>query len=62
MVPEAQFAFYMAGAGHMMNIPYPSFPDCAGLCPVNGALALIRVCGISDFPFAASAGIFCVLF
>jgi hypothetical protein len=45
----------MAGAGHIMDISDPSFPNSAGTGAINSALPLIRICGISYFPFATSA-------
>ena len=27
MIPEAELAFFMLGAGHMVNVPNPSLPN-----------------------------------
>jgi hypothetical protein len=62
MVPEAELAFFMSGAGHIVHVPYPPFPDCAGFGSIYSALTLMRIRRIGYFPFAASAGHFGIFF
>lgn len=55
MLPEAQLSLFMTGAGHVVNVPDPSFPDGTGFGSINCALSLHGVCRIGDFPFTIPA-------
>jgi hypothetical protein len=55
MFPEAKPALFMTGAGHVVNVPDPSFPDGTGFGSIDRALSLHGVCRIGDFPFTNPA-------
>jgi hypothetical protein len=59
MVPETKLAFLMPGACHIMHVPDPPLPDRSHFGSVDRTLALIRVGGIGNLPFAGSARFAC---
>ncbi|VTR71584.1 hypothetical protein DESC_970075 [Desulfosarcina cetonica] len=62
MLPEAELAFLVSGASHVLGIANPSFPDSAGGGSVDRALALIGVRRVGGLPFAVSARPACIVF
>jgi hypothetical protein len=62
MISEAELALFMSGASHIVYIPYPSLPNCAGLGSIYCALPLMGIRRIGYFPFATSAGLAGIFF
>ena len=62
MISKTKLTFFMPGAGHIMYIPDPSFPNRAHFGSIDCTLALVWVGWIGNLPFTGSTGFARVFF